>query len=69
MTHLLLDLLKASSPSRIVNVTAIAYQLGTINFDDIAFENDAYDAGKAFSRSKLALVMFTRHLAKYLEGE
>lgn len=35
LTHLLLDLLKRSSPSRVVVVSSKLYKYGTINFDDL----------------------------------
>ena len=66
MTNLLLDLLKKSSPSRIINVTS-GMHYGTINFDDIEFKNN-FSGAKAYRQSKLALILFTRFLAKKLEG-
>ena len=66
MTNLLLDLLKKSAPSRIINV-ASALHSGTINFDDL--ENKKHFSGtKAYAQSKLAIILFTRLLAKKLEG-
>lgn len=65
LTHLLLDYLKLSSPSRIVNVSSIAHSRGEINTADLNSEK-AYDAGKAYEQSKLANVLFTRELAKRL---
>lgn len=40
---------------------------GTINFDDLNSEK-SYDEGTAYNQSKLANVLFTRELAKRLEG-
>ena len=65
---LLLDKLKSSAPSRIINVSSIAYQRGQINFDDLNSSRD-YSPGDAYSQSKLANVLFTRELARKLEGE
>ncbi|XP_023177896.2 retinol dehydrogenase 12-like isoform X2 [Drosophila hydei] len=67
LTILLLDLLKKSSPSRIVNVSSIAHTIGKINVDDLNSEK-SYDGGAAYYQSKLAIVMFTRELAKRLAG-
>ncbi|XP_074640701.1 retinol dehydrogenase 13-like isoform X2 [Tubulanus polymorphus] len=67
LTHMLLDTLKNSSPSRIINVSAIAYRLGKINFDDLNFENTDYVEGDAYSQSKLALVHFTTEMSKQLK--
>ena len=68
LTNLLLDRLKASAPSRIVNITSISHKDGVINFDDL---NSAkkYDAKKAYNQSKLANILFTMELAKRLKGK
>jgi retinol dehydrogenase-14 len=67
LTNLLLDLLKASAPSRIVNVSSGAQSNGTIDFDDLQGEK-GYKGTKAYSQSKLANVLFTYELARRLEG-
>lgn len=67
LTFLLIDLLKRSAPARIVNVSSMAHKWGTINLDDINSEK-SYDKSKAYSQSKLANVLYTRHLAKKLQG-
>lgn len=67
LTHLLLDFLKASSPSRIVNVSSIAHARGFIDTSDFNSEQ-SYDPKKAYEQSKLANVLFTRELTKRLEG-
>ncbi|MEZ4559363.1 MAG: SDR family NAD(P)-dependent oxidoreductase [Caldilineaceae bacterium] len=38
LTNLLLDVLKASAPARIVNVSSFGYKKGAINFDDPQWE-------------------------------
>ncbi|KAL5008567.1 hypothetical protein ScPMuIL_014148 [Solemya velum] len=65
LTHLLLDKLKSSSPSRVINTLASAYQLGEIYFDDISFNEVEYHTGRAFAQSKLALALFTKTLSEY----
>src|SRR5881628_915893 len=67
LTNLQLDLLKASAPSRIINVSSVGHYNGHINFDDLNMETD-YGGWKAYQQSKLALVLFTRELAKKLQG-
>ncbi|XP_038829046.1 retinol dehydrogenase 12-like [Salvelinus namaycush] len=67
LTHLLIDLIKRSTPARIINVSSLAHFWGTINLDDINSEK-GYDKKKAYSQSKLANVLFTRSLAKRLQG-
>lgn len=68
LTYLLLDLIKKSAPARIVNVSSYAHVWGSINLEDINSEK-SYDKKRAYSQSKLANVLFTRSLAKRLEGE
>ncbi|XP_018517179.1 retinol dehydrogenase 14b [Lates calcarifer] len=67
LTHLLLDLLKSSAPSRIVVVSSKLYKYGHINFDDLNSENN-YDKAFCYSQSKLANLLFTLELARQLEG-
>ena len=67
LTNLLLDRLKSSAPSRIVNVTSAHHSNGTIDFDDLQGEK-GYRGAKAYSRSKLANVLFTHELARRLQG-
>lgn len=67
LTHLLLDYLKVSAPSRIVTVSSIAHTRGEMNTADFNSEK-SYDPKKAYEMSKLCNVLFTRELAKKLEG-
>ncbi|XP_060727602.1 retinol dehydrogenase 14a [Tachysurus vachellii] len=66
LTHLLLDLLKRSAPSRVVVVSSKLYKRGEINFDDLNSEH-SYDAAAAYARSKLANLLFTLELGRRLE--
>lgn len=68
LTHLLLDKIKASSSSRIINVSSVQHRYGKINFDDLQGEKK-YSRFTAYNQSKLALVMFTRLLAEKLKGK
>lgn len=67
LTKLLLDKLKQSSPARIVIVSSALYKRGNLNFDIINSEKH-YDKSMAYKNSKLANVLFTRELAKRLNG-
>ena len=67
LTNLQLDLLKASAPSRIINVSSVGHYSRHINFDDLNLEKE-YGGWKAYGQSKLALVLFTHKLAKKLQG-
>ncbi|XP_011151631.1 retinol dehydrogenase 13 isoform X2 [Harpegnathos saltator] len=67
LTNLLLDVLKKSAPSRIVNLSSAAHYAGQINMKDLNSDL-AYEPNKAYSQSKLANVLFTKELANKLEG-
>jgi NAD(P)-dependent dehydrogenase (short-subunit alcohol dehydrogenase family) len=67
LTNLLLELLGRGAPSRVVNVSSNEHRNGTLDFDDLGFER-GYTLLKAYGRSKLACVLFTRELAKRIEG-
>jgi NAD(P)-dependent dehydrogenase (short-subunit alcohol dehydrogenase family) len=65
LTHLLLPLIRRSTPSRIVNVASIGQ--APIEFDDVMLTR-GYDGRRAYAQSKLALIMFTFDLAVVLSG-
>jgi len=65
LTRMFLPRLRASAPSRIVNVSSGAQQ--AIDFDDVMIENN-FSGGRAYSQSKLAQIMFTFDLAEELAG-
>lgn len=67
LTHLLLDTLKASAPSRIVVVSSTLHRQGQLDFGNLQQEKhfNAYDA---YNLSKLANVLFAVELAERLAG-
>jgi NAD(P)-dependent dehydrogenase (short-subunit alcohol dehydrogenase family) len=65
LTRLLLPMLKASAPSRIVNVSSAGQQ--AIDFADVMLER-RYSGATAYCQSKLAQIMFTVDLADNLKG-
>ncbi|XP_076012291.1 retinol dehydrogenase 13 [Genypterus blacodes] len=67
LTNCLLDLLKKSAPSRVVIVSSLAHERGSIHFDDINLDKD-YKREISYRQSKLANVLFCRELASRLEG-
>jgi NAD(P)-dependent dehydrogenase (short-subunit alcohol dehydrogenase family) len=67
LTHLLLDRLVASAPSRVVTVSSGAQSMGRIDLDDLQGEH-SYSGQRAYNQSKLANVLFTYELARRLEG-
>ncbi|KAL7632836.1 UNVERIFIED_CONTAM: hypothetical protein RMT77_016833 [Armadillidium vulgare] len=66
-TLLLLDNIKAASPSRIINVSSLAHEGGKMHWDDIHMKKN-YNAVAAYNQSKLANVLFTKSLGEKLEG-
>ncbi|XP_041035476.1 retinol dehydrogenase 11-like [Carcharodon carcharias] len=67
LTILLLDQLKSSVPSRVINVSSRAHRIGKIRFNDINMK-ECYDPLVAYCQSKLANILFTRELAQRLQG-
>ncbi len=64
LTHLLLDLLRASAPSRVVNLTTINHHYVSLRLDDLQSERD-YEPKTVHMRSKLAVILFTFELARF----
>jgi NAD(P)-dependent dehydrogenase (short-subunit alcohol dehydrogenase family) len=67
LTNLLLDRIKASAPARIVTVASLAHRGARLDLDDIDQKRD-WASLRAYSRSKLCNILFTRELARRLEG-
>ncbi|OBS76383.1 hypothetical protein A6R68_17171 [Neotoma lepida] len=68
LTNLLLEKLKASAPSRIINLSSLAHVAGHIDFDDLNWKTKKYDTKAAYCQSKLAVVLFTKELSRRLQG-
>jgi NAD(P)-dependent dehydrogenase (short-subunit alcohol dehydrogenase family) len=66
LTNLLLDMLTASAPARIVNVSSNSHEAGYIQLDDLQAEH--HRPMRAYEQSKLAVVLFTYELARRLQG-
>ena len=67
LTNLLLDVVKASVPARIINVGSSAHTNGYIQMDDLQSARQ-YGPMRAYGQSKLALLLFSYRLARLLEG-
>ena len=67
LTMQLLDLLKASAPSRIINVASAAHERAALDFNDLEGKRH-YSGFSQYGRSKLCNIYFTYALAKRLEG-
>ena len=65
LAYRLLRLLKASAPSRIVNVASLGQH--PIDFDDVMITK-GYSGSRAYAQSKLSQIMFTIDLAEELKG-
>jgi len=68
LTLELLDLLKASAPSRIVVVSSGLHYRGKMAWDDLQLEHGRFSGIAAYNQSKLANVLFTKGLARRLKG-
>jgi retinol dehydrogenase 12 len=67
LTNLLLDRLRASAPSRIVTVASMAHRGAQLDLATMTGPQD-WAPLKAYGRSKLSNILFTRALARRLEG-
>lgn len=68
LTHLLLDVLTASGPARIITVASMAHNGQRLNLDDVNNASRPYQGLRVYGESKLANIMFTYALARRLSG-
>jgi len=66
LTNLLLDVLKTSAPSRVINVASGMHTGARLDFDNLQGEK-RYTGFRAYGQSKLANILFTYELARRLE--
>jgi NAD(P)-dependent dehydrogenase (short-subunit alcohol dehydrogenase family) len=68
LTGLLLEKLRNTASSRVVNVSSLAHIQGTVDFKNLLYEKGRkYSAMKAYSRSKLENLLFTFELQRFFE--
>jgi NAD(P)-dependent dehydrogenase (short-subunit alcohol dehydrogenase family) len=67
LTNLLLPKLAASAPARVVTVTSDAHSAGRLDLSDPNLER-GWDSWRSYANSKLANILFTRELARRLDG-
>jgi retinol dehydrogenase-14 len=67
LTNLLLPVLKAGAPSRIVIVSSGAHAMGKIDFDDLQSKR-SFGEIRVYNQSKLANLLFTYELARRIAG-
>ena len=74
LTHQLLNLLKSSAPSRIINVSSGLAKDGKVNLDDLQGENItgkksvSHAQSPFYANTKLMLILYTHELARRLKG-
>lgn len=69
LTNLLLPVLQASAPARVINVSSVAHRFAVRGLDRTDLHSErAYRAFGVYGRSKLANILFTQELARRLEG-
>ena len=67
LTNLLLPVLTASAPARVITVSSVAHRGAMVNFGNLQLER-GYLPMLAYANSKLANIWFTRELARRLAG-
>lgn len=67
LTLLLLDVIKNSSPARIINVVSSAEKYAPFDINDLQLEHK-YSAFRAYAQSKRESILFTYELARQLES-
>ena len=67
LTNLLLPVLTASAPARVVTVSSGVQAMGKIDFEDLQGAK-SYNEIRAYNQSKLANLLFTYELARRLKG-
>ncbi len=67
LTNLLLERLKRSAPARIVNVSSQMHQRTGLDFENLQGEK-SYHPRKIYAQTKLMNVLFTKELARRLQG-
>jgi NAD(P)-dependent dehydrogenase (short-subunit alcohol dehydrogenase family) len=67
LTRLLLPALRNAPGPRVVNVASGAHKAGRMHWDDLGLER-RFRGIRAYAQSKLALVLFTRELARREPG-
>lgn len=66
LTNLLVPLLRAGAPSRVICVTSAGHLRAPVDFDDLHFERRQYDKWVAYGQSKTANALFAVGLDKRL---
>lgn len=69
LTAQLLNMIKSTPGSRVVNVSSSGHQFGKMDFENLLFEDGkGYSPMKSYGRSKLANLLFTYELERQFES-
>jgi NAD(P)-dependent dehydrogenase (short-subunit alcohol dehydrogenase family) len=68
LTRELLDILYASAPARVVNVSSAAHRHARMQWGDLQFTQHRYNQWRAYGQSKLANILFTYELARRIDS-
>ena len=68
MTKTFLPMLKATEGSRIINTSSEAHRMANLELKNPNLENKYYSQWRTYGNSKLCNILFTRELARKLEG-
>lgn len=64
LTGLLIDAILDTDHARVVNVSSAGHRMGSMDFDNLQYEDGGYKPTRAYGRSKLANLMFTYELQR-----
>ena len=68
LTHLLLDRMKRSAPSRIIQVNSEGHRFGGVDLDDLDWKRRRYTGLRSYGASKTAQLLSVWEFADRLEG-
>lgn len=69
LTSLLAPALIAAKNARVVNLSSGGHKASAVDFEDLHYQNKAYDKWQAYGQAKTANVLFTVALAKRLASK
>ena len=68
LTGLLIDLLRKTTGSRVINVSSMGHRMGKMDFNNLMYDKGkGYSPHWAYGRSKLAILLFTYELQRRFE--
>jgi NAD(P)-dependent dehydrogenase (short-subunit alcohol dehydrogenase family) len=67
-TRLLREQLRAGTDARVVSISSDAHRVGRLEWNDLETSRGRYSGFRAYANTKLALILFTRELARQEPG-